>query len=261
MTATGDVDSLRAEVDGTFWYHTLDLPGGVVTPGYFDLRKLPDRILPADLSGKRCLDACTASGFWAFEMERRGASEVVAIDIPSFADQDWQIEAAAPTDPEVQRSSFEVARQALGFSASRRDCSVYDASPEVLGEFDFVFIGSVLIHLRDPVRALRALRTVTRGELRSFDIVMLWSSLLRPHTPRGRLYVGDDPRWWTPNTAGHRRWLEAAGFDVERDEKYFFQPFGRIFDKVSSQGVPLRTKAHTWMYQHVGAPSQLLVCR
>ena len=37
--------------------------------------------VPADLSGLRCLDVGTMDGFWAFEMERRGAASVTAIDL------------------------------------------------------------------------------------------------------------------------------------------------------------------------------------
>ena len=44
------------------------------------LRETASRVLPESLAGVRALDIGTFDGFWAFEMERRGA-EVVAIDI------------------------------------------------------------------------------------------------------------------------------------------------------------------------------------
>ena len=55
------------------WYHTLELPGGIVTPGWFDLRGVVDRLPWPDVRGKRCLDVGTYDGFYAFELERRGA--------------------------------------------------------------------------------------------------------------------------------------------------------------------------------------------
>lgn len=65
------------------WYHTFELPGGVVTDGYFDLRGVAGQLpLPASLAGKRCLDAAACEGFWSFEMARRGAAEVVSLDLP-----------------------------------------------------------------------------------------------------------------------------------------------------------------------------------
>src|ERR1700678_4471248 len=72
--------SSRAVASNPVCYHTIELPGGVTTPGQSDLRKQARRLLPADLRGKRALDVGTFDGFWAFELERRGA-EVVAIDI------------------------------------------------------------------------------------------------------------------------------------------------------------------------------------
>src|SRR3954454_2123419 len=64
------------------WYHTLDLPGGVVTPGEYDLRPIAGRLpWPQSLQGLRCLDVGSRDGFYAFEMERRGAVEVVSLDV------------------------------------------------------------------------------------------------------------------------------------------------------------------------------------
>jgi tRNA (mo5U34)-methyltransferase len=62
----------------------------VVTPGWIDTRAVAGRIpLPFSLAGQRCLDVGTFDGFWAFEMERRGAAEVIAIDILDPAKFDW----------------------------------------------------------------------------------------------------------------------------------------------------------------------------
>jgi len=49
----------------------------------FDRGGLAERLPWPDLRGARCLDIGTADGFWAFEMERRGAADVLATDRPS----------------------------------------------------------------------------------------------------------------------------------------------------------------------------------
>ena len=68
-------DELRAEAERYPWYHTLELGDGVVTDGMFDHRPhMHHYPLPEDLTGKRCLDVATMDGYWAFEMERRGAA-------------------------------------------------------------------------------------------------------------------------------------------------------------------------------------------
>ena len=41
------------------------------------------------LDGKRCLDVGTYDGFWAFEIEQRGAKEVVAVDVLDPRRWDW----------------------------------------------------------------------------------------------------------------------------------------------------------------------------
>ena len=70
------------------WYHTIDLPGLGPTPGYFDTRGAPVP-LPERLDGLRCLDVGTYDGYWAFEMERRGAASVTALDLEDPEQLDW----------------------------------------------------------------------------------------------------------------------------------------------------------------------------
>lgn len=72
------------------WYHTIDLAPGLTTPGFCDLRPVaPDVVPTAAVAGKRCLDVGTFDGFWAFELESRGAAEVFALDLPDGTRADW----------------------------------------------------------------------------------------------------------------------------------------------------------------------------
>ena len=90
MTRQSTADELREHVAAHDWYHTIELAPGVVTPGWFDTRSVVDALpLPASLAGKRCLDVGTFDGFWAFELERRGAEEVIAIDVLDPKAWDW----------------------------------------------------------------------------------------------------------------------------------------------------------------------------
>ena len=54
-------------------------------------------------------------------------------------------------------------------SVEWRQMSAYELSPENVGMFDFAFVGSLLLRLRDPVGALAAVRTVLSGKLLSVD--------------------------------------------------------------------------------------------
>ncbi len=213
-----------------YWYHTIELPGGIRTPGIFDMPRALARVpMPKSLAGKRCLDIGTAEGFWAFEMERRGASEVVAMDLGEWARVDWPPAWHGPV-PQGEMEvlpRFRLAHEALGSSVEWVAGSVYDLSPEVHGRFDFVFLGSLLIHLRDPVRALSAVRTVLRGELLVNDAVSLPLTLLRPRSPAARLAEAEQPAWWVPNVAGLCRLAETAGFQVLASGGPYILPYGK----------------------------------
>src|SRR5436190_360090 len=78
------------------WYHTIELAPGLVTPAWFDTRKVLSELpFPTSLAGKRCLDVATFDGFWAFEMERRGASETIGIDLLDPSEADWPANSTA----------------------------------------------------------------------------------------------------------------------------------------------------------------------
>jgi hypothetical protein len=123
-------------------------------------------------------------------------------------------------------AGFELAREALGSKVERRDLSVYDLDPEVVGTFDVVMLGSLLLHLRDPVGALDAIRRVCRGVLVCSEAVELFPSLLRPRTPTARLDGYDQPWWWQFNVAAFHRLLTSAGFAIARRSRPYFIPLG-----------------------------------
>ena len=218
------------------WYHTIELPDGTVTPGAFDLRPSVRVVpLPARLDGLRCLDVGTWDGFWAFEMERRGAAEVVAIDIDDPDRWDWPpAERLRPARgglevlTEVKRpgAGFLYAAAALGSSARRVERSVYDLDPGVDGSFDVVFLGSLLLHLRDPVLALDRVRSVCAGQAVIADTVEAIPSWLRPRTPIARLDTTERPWWWQPNRAALHAMVRSAGFEIAETTGIYFVPTG-----------------------------------
>ena len=114
------------------WYHTLELAPGVVTEGMFDLRhQMAGYGLPDRLDGKRVLDVGTWDGFWAFEMERRGAAEVVSLDLDWEKDLDWPPRRRPATFPDEPRGhGFRIAHEALGSTVERVNLSIYHATPE-----------------------------------------------------------------------------------------------------------------------------------
>jgi len=176
----------------------IDLPDGSVTPGGWDLREVSQQLPWPDLTGKRCLDVGTADGFWAFELEKRGAADVVATDLPS----PFQAQA---------RERFEHARELLGSRARYEERGVF----ELEGEWDVVVMGYVLQMLRDPVGALEHLRRVCRGHLLLLETVSLPLELLP--APLARLDARNDGReWFVFNRRGLCKAVELAGWRVEQ---------------------------------------------
>jgi magnesium-protoporphyrin O-methyltransferase len=108
--------------------------------------------LPADLHGKRVLDAGCGTGSFAMELARRGA-EVVAIDLsPS------QVEVA------VRRVAHHLDTFAEG---GRIDFRAGDMSDPALGSFDHVVAMDSLIHYKgaDALAVLQGWAERTRGSL------------------------------------------------------------------------------------------------
>jgi tRNA (mo5U34)-methyltransferase len=230
------------------WYHTLELPGGVVTPGLVDCRGVRDKIaVPERLDGVRVLEIGTWDGFWAFELERRGA-EVTTVDVPDVDELDWPPRTRLAANDAQRRERMSIIKLGEGFRAARdllgsqvKDVrlSVYDLSPETVGTYDMVFVGSILVHLRDPVRALAAIRSVAAGPIilnESFDYI---PTVLSPRTPRTRFVGGGDfVLWWHSNLAGVRQMAASAGLVPVEESGIFFIPWGVAQDRVGvRQGI------------------------
>jgi tRNA (mo5U34)-methyltransferase len=232
MGASGDRRSaveLQAAVDALRWYHTIDVASGVTTNGWWDLRHaLPLMPFP-DLRGKRCLDIGTWDGFYAWEMERRGASEVIAVDLGDLSEIDFPPEVLAdPTfDPnelgqQPRNAGFHLIHDLIGSSVKFETGNIYDLPELGIGTFDFVMLGNLLLHLRDPVRALDAVRRVVRGNLLLADEVQVDNQLLSRKRPLFELRgVGRDFQWWLGNDAGLQQLLRVGGFRVDATSKRF----------------------------------------
>jgi len=202
-------EELLKRVNAHRWFHTIDLGGGVVTPGMYDPvsdTHGPRFCVPQSLEGKTVLDIGAWDGAWSFEAKRRGAKRVVAADYWCWGgDECWG-------DPE----SFKIAREALGLDIEDVRIDVYDLSRERVGQFDVVFLFGVLYHLRHPMLALERLRDVTvPGGL---AIVETHCDMLKVDTPALAFYpsneVRNDPsNWFGPNPAALVGMLKACGFN------------------------------------------------
>lgn len=207
--------NLRARVAELAWYHTLDLGHDIVTPGLFDHRPLlPHYGLPHDMTGARTLDVATFDGFWAFELERRGA-DVVAIDIPRLSSTDMppqlRAEILSRGYDADSGTGFHLAHRALHSSVERMVCSVYDLDPNRMGMFDLVHAADLLIHLQSPVTALQRIRSVTRGRAMIVDV---FDPNISPKHGQAVHYKGGwwSAIWWIPSLNALAQMVLDAGF-------------------------------------------------
>jgi SAM-dependent methyltransferase len=212
------------EVNPT-WYHSIELAPGVVSPGQVDHRALAAKILPDDLSGLRALDIGTFDGFWAFEMEKRGA-EVVAIDVETIDAAEWPplnrerlLRETAAHALELGRG-FRLAKELLGSKVERVVCNAYDLTPEAIGgPVDFIFEGAVLLHLRDPVAVLERAHGALKpnGRMLIWEEVSVLDTLRAPRRPVARFSpLLSNFTWWLPNYAALVSMPLAAGFAEAR---------------------------------------------
>jgi tRNA (mo5U34)-methyltransferase len=220
------MEELASRAAGLGWYHTLELAPGVVTEGMFDLRPWVDRYgLPERLDGMRVLDVGTWDGFWAFEMERRGAAEVIALDLDDERELDWPPRRRPMHFPDRPRGDgFRLAHEALGSKVERVVCNIYDADPAFLGTFDIVFCGMVIIHLRDQLLALERIARLCRGTFISAEEPDRLLDRLPFAASRYRADRDSAVVYWIPNRRAWRGMLRTAGFDAVRQHAYFGMP-------------------------------------
>jgi tRNA (mo5U34)-methyltransferase len=226
-------DARAAVAAHPYWYHTIEVAPGVITPGWFDLRACIDKLPWPDVRGKRCLDVGTADGFFAFELERRGASEVVAADLADHTQWDWPSHLrqrgveflqwiSGPEKGVGLRLAIELQQSAV----VPLERSAYEFDPHDLGSFDVVTCGSLLLHLRDPIRALEAIRSVCAGKLMVTNQIEI-SPFLPRRRPVARLDgTSDLCQWWLPNIRGHEQMVRAAGFEIEASSRAYPVDFG-----------------------------------
>jgi tRNA (mo5U34)-methyltransferase len=186
------------------WWHSFELPDGTRIDGVCDLAGLKNRIaqfpIPDDLRGKRVLDIGTWDGWFAFEMEHRGA-EVVAVD-------NWD------------NPLFREMHARLASRIDYRQADMYDLTPERLGRFDIVLFMGVLYHLKHPLLALERVCALTT-EMAAVDSFILREEHRKGHDVSSRPIMefyetnefgGQTDNWIGPSLPCLLAFCRTAGF-------------------------------------------------
>src|SRR5207249_437747 len=92
--------------------------------------------------------------------------------------------------------------------------NIYDLAPEKIGgAVDLAFVGSLLLHLRDPVGGLERVRECLGpgGRLVLFETVEDEPKRRKPAAASARFMAHETLwTWWYPNAACVRAWAETA---------------------------------------------------
>jgi len=240
-----------AEAANFYWYHTVDLGDGLVTPGIYDYRhSLSSFRFPDDMRGMTVLDVGSATGFFAFEFEKRGA-RVISVELPSLEQLDRfpgqtteqllkkiermilpNLPGAAPSQDgtasphwldskeiyfRLLDGPFRFCQTRLNSKVERCFSTIYELSPQKLGveSFDMIYVGDILLHTFTPWQALAAVAPLVKaGGLLVLSQVMPEDLGDRPamHYVGGDDPNGDDISWWWPNKACFEQLLKKMGF-------------------------------------------------
>jgi tRNA (mo5U34)-methyltransferase len=193
------------------WYHTIELPGGEIIQGLHPIETLREKLnafqIPPDLRGKTVLDIGAWTGWYSFELERRGA-RVTAMDC-------------------IAPEEFFQARRLLNSNVEHLTLDVDELSPQTAGTFDYVLFFGVLYHLRHPLLALEKVCSVTREAAFVESYVIDGAN----PAPEGsgipnllEFYETDElggqlDNWYGPNTKCLLALCRSAGFARVRLEK------------------------------------------
>jgi tRNA (mo5U34)-methyltransferase len=147
----------QQRIDAHRWYHEIDFGNGLRSES-----KAPERgfhrklwrfielqLDLIDFRGKSVLDIGCWDGYWSFYAERRGATEVVALD--DFT-QNWSTPAGIYLAKELLESKIEIIP----------DWSVYDLG-KFGRRFDVILYLGVYYHLWDPFYAFTQVRHCCRA--------------------------------------------------------------------------------------------------
>lgn len=214
------------KLDDCHFYHTMTFPDGTVVEGDWDFREsFSDYIGRVDVSGRMVLDAGTASGFVAFETERRGA-KVLAYELDSGASVHRVPfkESVYYNDKKEYLAQFDAHLRKLkkGFwyahSKYRSNVSVVYGRlldlDEMVAPVDVVIAGALVEHLSDPITGIGKLAKVAKEKLVIASTPLIDSDdlLMKPINSFDNYHF--DFTWFALSRGMMSRVLENVGFRV-----------------------------------------------
>jgi len=223
-----------------FWFHSIDLGMGVVTPGLKSLQQHKQELLSfrfPDLQDKTVLDIGAWDGFYSFAAERLGATRAVALDHhgwaldreaknrykaeckergvpqqhPKFVSGLWRF------DELPGKRGFDLAHVTLGRRVEAVVGDLMQMDLQTLGQFDVVLYLGVLYHMENPLESLRRVRSLTKNvaiiETEAVEIGGFENKPLCESFPSSAQLLDDPTNFCAPNASALVGLCETAGFE------------------------------------------------
>lgn len=253
-------------LDDCDWYHTTELVDGTVKDGHWDLRG-HESVYLGNLSpnGKTILEFGPASGHLTYWMESQGA-RVTCFEV-GYDARFEQVPPVDGTDMDTWYSDFMRGLTGMnnGWWLQHRDRGsnariaygdIYNL-PADIGQYEIAVFGSILLHLRDPFRALQqaALRTTEAivvtdllrpGIADPDDPVMRWGMEFQN--------TGPSQRWWHLSPGAVTMMLWRLGFGREQLLRHRQVYTNRTSAELTPAEIPLFTVVATRRAHHPKPP-------
>ena len=211
------IESLRP------WAYSMDFGSGVTTRQGQDPRGKFAKVLkfvPNDLTGFSCLDIPSNNAQLSMLLKDRGADRVVAIEL---------------TELYIKQARF--ISEVLGYDLDLRVSDIH-ATPDDLGQFDYVFCLGLLYHLKDMVGMFNKLFRWTKA-ICFVETEVLKVGQYDTNTAlfiEGR-YHSDATNWWIPGIGCVMGMARSAGFKQVEIIDYWEQK-----EIVSREGIPMQAR-------------------
>jgi tRNA (mo5U34)-methyltransferase len=215
-------NKLQEVVDSHYWWHSIDLGNGIITPGKKTVEimqlEFGNTFSKINVAGRTILDVGAWNGGFSVEAWRRGATSVTGLDHFTWNHPHYR-----------GRETFNLISEATGANLKAIDRDLDDPRLDLndIGKFDIVLFLGVFYHLQNPISALREVSNVAK------DVLVLETYIERFSEDRpammfypGAELAGDSTNWWGPNTACIVELLRlmefarvevARGFDKSRE--------------------------------------------
>ena len=231
-----DIEQIIASTP--FWFHSIDVGNGVVTPGQKSSKLLElelSRLKLPSLHGKSILDVGAWDGYFSFECEKLGARRICALDhyvwcMDLYQQQKYYQNCLNNNSTPIPyenlpanwkphdmpgKSGFDSAHLLLKSNVEQKVLNFMSCDIVEIGCFDIVLFLGVLYHLKNPFESIKRIAMISHelAIIETAAIIIEGSEDKALFEFYGKNeFIGDVGNWWAPNKKALIDMCLASGF-------------------------------------------------